>query len=352
MPVNPVNRKPAPRPNILLILADDMGFSDIGCYGGEIQTPNLNRLARDGLRFSQMYNFARCCPSRAALLTGVYPHQAGIGHMVQNLGTPAYQGYLRDDCLTLGEALRPAGYRTCLSGKWHVGGFWHRRPQDAHLWTTGDPTRPLPTDRGFDRFYGNPAGGGSYFNPRPLFDQDHIIEPWPGFYNTDVYTDAAIGMIEESVRDGMPFFLHLCYNAPHWPLHALPEDIARYQGKYTRGWDAVRTARHEEMKGMGLVDPRWPISKRDEQAPPWVETREKDWEDARMAVYAAQVDRMDQNIGRLMLRLDELGIADFDPDPLPFGQRRLRRISFRKWPARKRMAGDRGRCSSAPGQST
>ncbi len=310
MPVNPVNKKPAPRPNILLILADDMGFSDIGCYGGEIQTPNLNRLARDGLRFSQMYNFARCCPSRAALLTGVYPHQAGIGHMIQNLGTPAYQGYLRDDCLTLGEALRPAGYRTCLSGKWHVGGFWHRRPQDAHLWTTGDPTRPLPTDRGFDRFYGNPAGGGSYFNPRPLFDQDHIIEPWPGFYNTDVYTDAAIGMIEESVRDGMPFFLHLCYNAPHWPLHALPEDIARYQGKYTRGWDAVRTARHEEMKGMGLVDPRWPISKRDEQAPPWVETREKDWEDARMAVYAAQVDRMDQNIGRLMLRLEELGIAD------------------------------------------
>ncbi len=298
------------RPNIILILADDMGFSDIGCYGSEIHTPNLDQLAGQGIRFTQMYNFARCCPSRAALLTGLYPHQAGVGHMVINLGTPAYQGYLREDCATIAESLQASGYRTCLSGKWHVGGFWKRRPEHQHLWTFGDPTRPLPTDRGFERFFGNPAGGGSYFNPRPLIDQDRIITPQPGFYGTDDYTEQGIRMIEESVTEGKPFFLHLCYNAPHWPLHALPEDIARYQGKYRKGWDVLRTERHEKLKGMGLLDKRWLISPRDEHAPAWDTVKDKDWEDARMAVYAAQVDRMDQNIGRLVDRLRELGVYE------------------------------------------
>ena len=301
----------SPRPNILLILADDMGFSDIGCFGSEIPTPNLDRLAARGLRMTQMYNCARCCPSRAALLTGLYPHQAGIGHMVQNRGgLPAYQGYLRDDCVTIAEVLRAAGYRTALAGKWHVGGFWGRGPKDRERFRFGDPQRPLPTDRGFDRFYGNPAGGGSYFNVWPLIDQDRLIEVPDDFYGTDNYTTAAIRYMEEAVADQQPFFVHLCYNAPHWPLHARPADIARHRGRYRQGWDAVRTARHERLKGLGLLDARWPISPRDPQAPAWSDAALPDWEDARMAVYAAQVDRLDQNVGRAVQRLEELGVLD------------------------------------------
>jgi arylsulfatase len=297
-------------PNILLVLCDDMGFSDIGCYGSEIATPNLDRLAARGVRFSHAYNCARCCPSRAALLTGVYPHQAGIGDMVGNRGTPAYQGYLRDDCVTLGEVLRSAGYRTGLSGKWHVGGHWRRSPDARDSWKFGDPTKPIPTDRGFDRFYGNPAGGGSYFNIMPLVDQDRIIDTPEGFYATDAYTDAAIRMMEEAVEVRKPFFVHLCYNAPHWPLHALPEDIAKYRGTYRQGWDAVRTARHEQLKGMGLLNARWPISPRDPDAPAWEGPVLQDWEDARMAVYAAQIHCMDRNIGRAVRRLESLGVLD------------------------------------------
>jgi arylsulfatase len=298
------------RPNILLILADDMGFSDIGCYGSEIHTPNLDSLASKGLRFSHAYNCARCCPSRASLLTGLYPHQAGIGQMVRNLGPRAYQGYLRNDCATLGEMLRDAGYRTGLAGKWHIGGLWNRVPEARLTWQFGDPTRPLPTDRGFEQFFGNPAGGGSYFNIYPLVDQDRIIDTPEGFYTTNNYTDAALGMIDRAVDDGKPFFVHVCYNAPHWPLHALPEDIERYRGRYAEGWDTIRAQRHERLKGLGLLNPKWPISARDPSAPAWRDNPRKDWDDARMAVYAAQIDCMDRNIGRLLRRLEEHGILD------------------------------------------
>jgi arylsulfatase len=298
------------RPNVLLILVDDMGFSDIGCYGAEIRTPNLDLLAAGGLRFSQAYNCARCCPTRAALLTGVYPHQAGIGHMVQNLGLPAYQGYLRDDCATLAEALRPAGYLSGLSGKWHAGGFFDRSPTGRADWNLNDPQRPLPTHRGFDRFYGNPAGGGSYFNVAPLVAQDRIIEVPEGFYTTDNYTAAALQMMEEAVRAGRPFFVHLCYNAPHWPLHALPEDIEKYRGKYLRGWDRVRAARHEQLKASGLLEPGWELSPRDAEAPSWEETPNREWEDARMAVYAAALDRVDQNLGRILKQLSAWGALE------------------------------------------
>jgi arylsulfatase len=296
------------QPNILLILADDMGYSDIGCYGSEIRTPNLDALAANGLRFSQMYNCARCCPSRASLLTGLYPHQAGIGDMVRNRGVPSYQGYLNGRCVTLGETLRAAGYCTALAGKWHVGGFWGRGIKDRDKFRFGDSERPLPTDRGFDRFYGNPAGGGSYFNVWPLIDQDRLTDVPEGFYGTDHYTTAAIGFMEEAVAAQRPFFVHLCYNAPHWPLHAWPEDIERYRGTYRQGWDPIRTARHERLKGMGLVDARWPISPRDAEAPAWCDEALQDWQDARMAAYAAQVDRMDQNIGRAVRRLEKLRV--------------------------------------------
>ncbi|MFP3937362.1 MAG: arylsulfatase [Phycisphaerae bacterium] len=295
------------RPNVVLILCDDMGYSDIGCYGSEISTPNIDRLATAGVRFTQTYNCGRCCPTRASILTGLYPHQAGVGHMVQDIGLPGYRGFLNDRCVTVAELLGESGYRTLMTGKWHVGGHWPRIPGPE--WRPGDPSKPLPVDRGFDDWYGIP-GGGNYFNPSPLMRGHDFIEPEDGFYTTDAYTDRAVEMIEPAVACDEPFFLHVCYNAPHWPLHAHREDIERYRGKYRHGWDAVRTARHEQLKGMGILSDKWDISPRDEDAPPWQQVELRDWEDSRMACYAAQIDCMDRNIGRLLATLDELGVSD------------------------------------------
>jgi arylsulfatase A-like enzyme len=296
-----------PHPNIVLILVDDMGFSDIGCYGSEIQTPTLDQLAAHGIRFTQAYNCARCCPTRASLLTGLYPHQAGVGHMVNNLGPRPYQGYLRDDCVTIAEALKAGGYRTMLSGKWHVGGIYARN--DPSDWRVGDPARPLPPDRGFDDWYGTPAGAGSYYNPRPLYRNYTLIEPeGDDYYYTDAVSDEAVRMIERAARGDQPFFLHVTYTAPHWPLHAFEEDIARYEGIYRKGWDALRTARHEALNGSGILDPTCAISARDEMAPAWQIVEAREWEERRMAVYAAQIDRMDQGLGRIVAKLGELGI--------------------------------------------
>jgi len=296
------------RPNIILILADDMGYSDIGCYGSEIETPNLDELGEGGIRFTQMYNCARCCPSRASLLTGLYPHQAGVGHMVHNLGVPAYQGYLNDNCITIAETLRLAGYRTLLSGKWHVGGYYSTHSEE---WRPGEKEHPTPGDRGFQHWFGALAGAGSYFNPHALARDGEFVQPeGDAFYYTDAISDEAAAMIDLYAGEPEPFFLYVGYTAPHWPLHALPEDIERYRGKYARGWDILRTQRHEELKGLGILSRKWPISPRDEQAPPWPEIREQDWEDARMAVYAAQVDRMDQGIGKIIAKLAERGIQE------------------------------------------
>jgi arylsulfatase len=306
--MNPANL--STRPNIVLILADDMGFSDLGCYGSEIRTPNLDGLAASGVRFTQAYNYARCCPSRAALLTGLYPHQAGVGHMVEGRPAAGYQGYLRDDCVTIAEALRAGGYRTLMAGKWHVGGVYSRH--DPADWRIGDPQRPLPLDRGFEQWYGTPAGAGSYFNPKPLFRDYEIVEPEEDddYYYTDAVSDQAVRMIGAAAGGERPFFLYVAYTAPHWPLHAPQEDIARYADAYRRGWDALRTARHEELKGAGILDRRWPISRRDADAPPWQEIGHQEWESLRMAVYAAQIDRMDQGIGRIMAKLREAGAAE------------------------------------------
>ncbi|TDD72594.1 arylsulfatase [Jiangella aurantiaca] len=295
-------------PNVVLILADDLGFSDLGCYGSEIRTPNLDRLARSGVRFTQMYNAARCCPSRASLLTGLYAHQAGVGHMTDDLGAPSYRGYLNRSCVTIAEALRARGYTTLMSGKWHVGGGYDILNPDR--WRPGDATHPTPRQRGFDRFYGIVAGAGSYFYPRTLMRDDEFVPLEDSdFYLTDAISDHAVQMLEEAASD-KPFFLHVTYTAPHWPLHASDEDIAGYEGTYRKGWDAIRAARHEELKGLGLIDPAWDISPRDASSPPWDDAPDQDWEDLRMATYAAQVECMDRGIGRILTSLRRLGVEE------------------------------------------
>jgi len=290
------------RPNIVLIMADDMGFSDIGCYGGEIATPNLDRLAATGIRFTQFYNAARCCPTRASLLTGLYPHQAGIGHMVEaRPGFPSYQGYLNTQCVTIGEALRKGGYATYISGKWHVG---EKRPH----W---------PVDRGFDRSFSLISGGTNYFKldrgRQMVIDDNPYTPEGDDFYITNAFADNAAKFIREHATTHgkqKPFFLYVPFTAPHWPLHALPEDIAKYRGKYKAGWDTLRERRHARMKKMGIVKDSWPMSPRDPDAPAWESVKDKDLEDHKMAVYAAQVDRMDQGIGRIVEQLRATGVED------------------------------------------
>ncbi|QDV35242.1 arylsulfatase [Tautonia plasticadhaerens] len=291
------------RPNIVVIMADDLGYSDLGCYGGEIETPNLDRLAADGLRFSQFTNTARCCPTRASLLTGLYSHQAGIGHMVGDYGIPSYQGYLNDRCVTIAEALRPAGYATLMAGKWHVGSARGR-------W---------PLDRGFDRYFGTPTGGGVYFKETLqirtevfFVEDDRRVEFPEDGYVTDLFTDHAIRFARDAASTGRPFFLYLAHIAPHWPLQALPEDIEKYEGRYDLGWDAVRDARYRRQLEMGLIDPRWPLSPRDPEAKPWDEMPEDARADLayRQAVYAAQVDRIDQSVGRLVSALGDSGVLE------------------------------------------
>jgi arylsulfatase len=287
----------AKRPNIVLIMADDMGFSDLGCYGSEINTPNLDKLAAGGLRFTQFYNGARCCPTRAALLTGLYAHQAGIGHMVQDKGFPAYQGKLNDQCVTIAEVMKSAGYRTAMSGKWHVG---ENRPH----W---------PTDRGFERYFGLISGGSNYFRleeGRKMAIDDKPYKPEEGkFYMTDAIADNAVKFLDEHGKGKEPFFLYVAFTAPHWPLHAPPEEIAKYKGKYALGWDELRKQRHKKQIELGLVDAKWPLTPRDQSAPAWADLKEKEREEfaQKMAVYAAQVDRLDQNVGKIVAKLKALG---------------------------------------------
>lgn len=299
------------QPNIILILADDMGYSDLGCYGSEIQTPNLDRLANNGLRFSQMYNSARCCPSRAALLTGLNPHQTGVGHMMDALGPDSYQGYLNQNCATIADVLRGAGYATYMSGKWHVGGRYDMLDDSDWNRLMGDEEHPIPVQRGFDRFYGIVAGSANYFFPRMLMEDDKFIALNPeGYYFTDAITDNAVKMLDENESKDKPFFLHVTYTAPHWPLHAHQEEIAKYEGKYRQGWDSLRTGRHEELKSMGILDSKWPISPRDATSHSWEDERNQDWEDLKMATYAAMIDRMDQGIGRILDRVKAMGAED------------------------------------------
>ena len=292
------------KPNVILILVDDMGYSDLGCYGGEIETPNLDRLADEGVRFTNFYNCARCNPTRASLLTGLYPQQVRTG--------PRGGSNVMLNCVTFAETLKSAGYRTLMTGKWH--------------------NAETPVARGFDRYYGLVSGCCNYFNPglkrpgenepgrkfpgeqRPWAIEDQIIQPYTpedrNFYTTDAFTDQALEYLDEYGEEDSPFLLYLPYTAPHFPIQAWPEDIAKYRGKYMIGWDVIRERRYERMREMGLIDSRWALSQRDPRAQAWEDVEDKDGWDLKMAVYAAMIDRVDQNIGRLLQKLYQLGKED------------------------------------------
>ncbi len=303
----PCERAVAP-PNIIVIMSDDVGYSDIGCYGGEIETPNLNTLASNGVRFTQFYNTARCCPTRASLLTGLYAHQAGIGHMVDGANTKAggaYAGELSKNAVTIAEVLKSSGYATYMVGKWHVTKKTNpQNESDRSNW---------PRQRGFDRFYGTIHGAGSFFDPNTLVRDHAVISPFADseykpdlFYYTDAINDNAVRFIDEHKKQSSdrPFFLYMAHTAAHWPMHAKESDIAKYKGRFDKGYDAIRAARIEKMKKFGLIDPRWKVS---DQVGDWESVKNKEWEIRCMEVFAAMLDCMDQGIGRLIDRLKENG---------------------------------------------
>jgi arylsulfatase A-like enzyme len=296
------------RPNILIVLSDDVGFSDIGCYGGEIHTPNLDALARGGIRFTQFYNTARCCPTRASLLTGLHPHQAGVGHMMEDRGLTGYRGRLNRQCVTLAEALKPAGYRSYAVGKWHVTpGHGPKVLAETNNW---------PLQRGFDRFYGTIHGAGSYFDPSSLVRDNRLItvDNDPGyhpatFYYTDAIAEHAVRFIRDHARDrkDQPFLLYTAFTAAHWPLHAKESDIAKYKGRYDAGYEPIRAARRAKLRELGLLDDRWaPVP----PAESWDKVTDKAFESRCMEVYAAQIDSLDQGIGRIVAELKAHGQLD------------------------------------------
>lgn len=290
------------QPNIVLIMADDMGYSDIGCYGGEIRTPVLDKLAANGLRYTQFYNAARCCPTRAALLTGLYSHQAGMGLMEGDHGWPGYRGTLNKRCVTLAEALRPAGYSTYMSGKWHVDR--NKNPKgDISGW---------PLQRGFDRFYGTITGAGSFYDPATLCRGNTYITPendpkyQPNrYYYTDATSDNAVAFISDHCQDPKtkekPFFVYVSYTCAHWPMHAPDKDVAKYKGAYDKGYHAIREARHRKAIEMGVVDKKWPMSR---TAMDWEKFEHKAWDIRCMEVYAAMVEMMDSSIGDIVQELE------------------------------------------------
>jgi arylsulfatase A-like enzyme len=294
---------PPSRPHVVIVVADDMGYSDLGCYGGEIATPTLDGLGRAGVRFSRFYNTTRCSPSRASLLTGLHPHQTGIGILTHDDRPHGYPGSLNRRCLTLAEMLGPAGYATCLSGKWHLASDV-RTPSDA--W---------PTRRGFERFFGTLSGCGSYYRPSTLTRGEANAEPEaaaPGFFYTDAITTEAEAFVRtQAARESSrPFFLYVAYTAPHWPLHAAPEEIARYRGTFDAGWDVLREARLRRLIAEDLLPAGTTLSERDPSQPAWWDAPHKAWQLTRMQAYAAQVDRMDHGLGRIVAALAKAGALE------------------------------------------
>ena len=298
------------KPNIVIIMADDLGYSDIGCYGGEIQTPNLDGLAAEGVRFTQFHNAARCCPTRASLLTGKYPHQVGLNLNGQTLSRNA---------ATIAEVLKANGYHTGMSGKWHLSRtkalpnkkdqlLWLSHRLDSSVFA---PIESYPYNRGFEEHWGVIWGVVDYFDPFSLVHNEEAIEEVPDdFYMTDFVTDKSIEMVDEFSKDDKPFFLYVAHTAPHWPLHALPEDIEKYKGMYDEGWDVLREKRYQGLIKQGIVDPAIAPLAKNESGKLWVDCERKEWEANHMETHAAMVDRLDQGVGRLIEKLKETGEYD------------------------------------------
>jgi arylsulfatase A-like enzyme len=303
------------RPNIVVILVDDMGFSDLGCYGGEIKTPNIDYLAQNGIRYTQFYNTSRCCPTRASLLTGLYNQQAGIGKMTDAEDEPGYLGHITDNAVTLAEVLKAAGYHTAMSGKWHVSNTnGQKTPQDQLDWLNHhkdfgnfSPITQYPTSRGFEKYFGTIWGVVDHFDPFSLVSGTTPIKSVPkNYYHTDAINDTAVAYIKDYAKSSKPFFLYVAENAPHWPLMAKPQDIAKYKDTYNGGWDAVREARYQKMIKLGLIDPATTkLSTRWHDNLKWENNPTKEWDARAMAVHAAMIDCMDQGIGRIINALKQ-----------------------------------------------
>ncbi len=308
------------RPNIILILADDLGYSDLGCYGGEVNTPNLDRLAKQGLRFNQFYNISRCCPTRASLLTGLYNHDAGIGDMTTKQDEGAYQGRLGINTVTIAEVLKDAGYQTGMTGKWHVSNTLAQKNNAEQVKWLGhqvsypwfSPEAQYPTNRGFQKYYGTIWGVIDFFDPFSLVEGTTPIKNVPAnYYHTDAINDKAAQYVKEFTKTKDPFFLYVAHNAPHWPIQALPEDIEKYKDTYKIGWQAIRENRYKRMVKLGLIDAKdAKLSQRNPDKLNWEENPNKEWDARAMAVHAAMIDRMDQGIGRIIKTLEETNQLD------------------------------------------
>lgn len=304
------------RPNILIILADDLGYSDIGCYGGEIQTPNLNKLAGNGIRFTHFYNCSRSCPTRASLLTGLYQHQAGIGRMTFDDHKPGYRGTMTHNGVTIAEVLKEAGYNTAWVGKWHVAET-PLRP-DQRKWLAHQvkhdefaPKNNYPINRGFQDCYGTIYGVVDYFDPFSLISGDKPVDTVPdNYYSTIALSDTAVAYVNKYAKSDKPFFMYLAYHCPHWPLHALPEDIDKYKDTYKFGWQAIREARYERQKKMKLFGDAKDFLSPRQFKDSWENNPDKEWDARAMAVHAAMIDRMDQGIGQVIEALEKNGQLD------------------------------------------
>jgi len=305
------------KPNIVVIMADDLGFSDLGCYGGEVDTPVLNGLAENGLRFNAFYNTSRCCPSRAALLTGQYPHQAGIGQMTMDRNLPGYRGRLDEQTVTLAEVLKTAGYQTGMVGKWHVSPTEDLGGNEQLEWLnhqtekeTFSDLNTYPTARGFDKYYGNIWGVVDYFDPFALVNGTEPVKEVPeDFYYTDAIGDSAVAYVDHFVKEEKPFFLYVAHCAPHWPLMAPEEEIKKYEHVYDEGWQKIREERYKKLIEKGIF--KGDTTKLSEFMFPdlkWAEN--ENWDSRAMAVHAAMIDRMDQNIGKLIDKLEATGQLD------------------------------------------
>ena len=285
------------KPNVIVILTDDMGYSDIGCFGSEISTPNIDKLAANGLSFTHFYNTARCSPSRASLLTGLYPHQAGMGHLsTENFKEPGYIDDLSKNAVTMAEVFQQAGYATYMTGKWHIA---------KNMGKAGDKSN-WPCQRGFQRYFGTLNGSGSFYDPGTLISNNTFIAPGKDFYYTNAISDTAVKFINENPK-GKPFFFYIAYTSAHWPLHAPESEAQKYKGLYDKGWDTVRQRRFEKLKKLGIISNKCVLTARGVGIPEWNNEPMKEWQVRKMEVYAAMIDIMDQGIGRIISALEKKG---------------------------------------------